>query len=135
MVCPMHNDHDPSLGIIDTGDSELVHCFGCNYWADVVKLHKDISKKYYGKRLSDVEAKRDLCRLFGVDYSIIEEQESEEKKSSDSRRFSLMDEKVDKFDESDFRYLVLDGKLKKKPIGYFNALMLSMIYEQKQRGD
>lgn len=61
------------------------------------------------------------------------EESGSDGKATDERREDLIVENMSKFDISDFRYRVLDGKLKKKKIGYFNALMMSMIWESKSQ--
>lgn len=132
MVCPMHEDHDPSMGVVGGKDKELCHCFGCGYWGDIIKLHKDISRRYNHRVLSNTEALRELCRLFGVNYDVFSENKKAEEKSLDEKRMNLISAKQNEFDTSDFSYLFVDGKRKGKGIGYFNALMMSMIWELKK---
>ena len=42
---------------------------------------------------------------------------------------------MNKFDIYDFKYKLLDGKLSKRRLGYFNALMLSMLWEVKESSE
>ncbi len=133
MVCPLHDDHDPSLGVIETKSGEVCHCFGCGAWCDVVDLHMRVSKIYKKKYLDRDEARKDLCNIFHVKLEELPEEGDSDGKATDERREDLIVENMSKFDISDFRYRVLDGKLKKKKIGYFNALMMSMIWESKSQ--
>lgn len=133
MVCPVHNDHDPSLGIIKSkSDGEICHCFGCNFWGNVVELHKRVNRRHFKKYLSDEEAKKELCGIFGVDYGSL----PDEKGSRDKYviQEALLDESINKFDISDFKYMLLDGKRKGKKINYFNTLLMVMTNEVKRMG-
>lgn len=133
MVCPMHKDHDPSMGVIENTTGEVCHCFGCGYSADVLKLHRDIVRRYKHRRLSDEEVKKDLCRIFGIDYSALLRKEKSIEKTRDEKRIDMMENKKKEFDISDFRYAVMQGKKEGKGIGYFNALMMSMVWELNQK--
>jgi hypothetical protein len=132
MICPLHNDHDPSLGVIVTNGKETFHCFGCNAWGDVVDLHILIAKKYYKRYLNREEAIKELCRLFKVNEDVALGLDSK-KENSDVKRDGLIEEGMNKFDITDYRYNILNGKIQKRPIGYFNALMMSMIWELKHQ--
>lgn len=129
MVCPLHDDHDPSLGVTDSGK---LHCFGCGYWGNVVDLHILVMKKYKKIYMSRKEAINDLCRIFGIDKDTVDEADLDDEKSSDVKRDGMIEDMQYRFDISDFRHLLIEGKLKKRNIGYFNALMMSRIYEIKQ---
>lgn len=131
MICPLHNDHDPSLGIIINKGKETYHCFGCNAWGDIVDLHLRISKKYFKKYLNREESLKELCKIFNVDETEIIGIDKT-KENLDEKRDGLIEENQGKFDLTDYKYLVLNGKLQKRSIGYFNALMMSMIWALKQ---
>ena len=134
MVCCLHDDHDPSLGVIKSKQGEKFHCFGCGAWGDIVDLHIRVSKKFKRKSLSREEALKELCSLFSVDYTLVEEKEADNK-SDDLKREDLIKDGKNKFDISDMKYKLLDGKLKKKRLGYFNALMMTMLWEVKESSD
>lgn len=70
VVCPFHEDTDPSLGTINHRHLKGVrvyHCFGCGASGTVIRMHQRIQYSYHGKRMTDVEAAIDLCKLYGVD--------------------------------------------------------------------
>ena len=72
VVCPFHDDINPSLGTINHKHLKGVrvyHCFGCNASGTVIRMHQRIQWEYHKRRLSDTEAAIDLCKLYGVDYS------------------------------------------------------------------
>lgn len=129
-VCPLHNDNDPSLGVIKSKTGEVCHCFGCGAWCDVIELHQRVMKRHKRRYMDRDEAKKDLCSIFGVSYKDLPD-ESEKEVSTDKRREELISENRNKFDVSDYRYKFLDGKIQKRGVGYFNALMMSMIWELK----
>lgn len=131
MVCPLHDDHDPSLGVIESKNGEICHCFGCGAWCDVVDLHIRVSKIYKKKYLDREESRKELCKIFGINSSDLPEEDIKDGRTNDEKREELIKENMSKFDISDFRYKLLDGKLKKRGIGYFNALMMSMLWESK----
>jgi hypothetical protein len=131
MVCPLHDDHDPSLGIITSKKGETCHCFGCGAWLDVVDLHSKISKKYFNKYLSREESRKDLCRIFDIPEGNVPDEDATGNSVDDGNREDLISDRSRQFNINDFRYMLLDGKLKGRGIGYFNALMMSMIWEVK----
>lgn len=129
MVCPLHDDINPSMGIIIGKDgSEKYHCFGCNRWGDVVDLHRKVSRNLFRRYLSEEEALKDLCRIFNVPIDkVVVTKETDE--NADVRTEMAINEAMDRFDIGDFRNMFIDGKLKKKPLGYFNTLMMIMVSE------
>ena len=134
MVCPIHNDHDPSLGIIrDKSGSEKLHCFGCNYLAkSVVQFHQDVCRIKQRRMISEEESIRELCNLFNVDFnSLPKSLVSTDIDKDIKQQIELLDSQ-DKFDISDYKQLILEGKRKKKGIGYFNTLTMVMLNEVKE---
>lgn len=133
MICPLHNDHDPSLGVIHKKDgNELIHCFGCNFWGNIIRLHQVISKKYKDKYLTPEDAVKDLCSIFGVDYNTIPIDNADLIEDIDTRQEAKLMQCFDTFDIGDLKYLIKKGKQQKKGIGYYNTLMIMMISELKE---
>lgn len=133
MVCPLHDDVNPSMGIITAKDGEeLFHCFGCNQWGNVVGLHRKVSRRLFRRYLSEEEAVKDLCRIFNVplDKVVVKE---ERVLDDDARIDMAITSAMEKFDISDFRSMFMNGKLKKKQVGYFNTLTMLMVSELKDR--
>jgi DNA primase len=132
MVCPLHDDVNPSMGIIyNSNGEENYHCFGCNQWGDVVDLHKKVSRRLYKKYLSDEEALKDLCRLFNVSYEKVDINNSKKIEDDDIRRELAIREAQDRFDISDFQRMFTEGKMKKKSVAYFNTITMMMVNELK----
>lgn len=135
-ICCLHDDTDPSMGIIHSKKKgEIYHCFGCNSFGTVVDLHKRVSLKYFNKMLDDDSAKRDLCRIFDIDYKTLPREDDytiENIGDKDVRKELAMREALNKFDISDFRDRFIEGKIEGKGVPYFNSLMVRMINEVKK---
>lgn len=127
-VCPLHDDHDPSLGLIESKNGDMVHCFGCGFWGDIVKLHKTFVRRQSRRVISDDEAIRELCGIFGEKYENVPKPENTEgSKDGGARKEVAVNEAVECFDIGDFYRLIQDGKRQKKSIGYFNAVVMTMV--------
>jgi hypothetical protein len=135
MVCPVHDDVNPSMGIIKGKDGkEIYHCFGCNSWGDVVGLHKRVSKRLFNRYMSEEDSLRDLCRIFGVDYSEVSAEGNEEDLfDADIRRDQAILKATEAFDISDFRERIRQGKSEKRGAAYFNTLVMIMVDSVKSK--
>ena len=132
MVCPLHDDINPSMGIMIGSDGEeIYHCFGCNQWGNVVDLHKRVSRRLLKKYLTDEEALKDLCRIFNVPYEKVDINNDKRLEDEDIRRELALKEAIDGYDISDFRRMFTEGKLHKKSVGYFNTITMIMVNELK----
>ena len=136
MVCPLHDDVNPSMGIIlDKDGNELYHCFGCNRWGNIVDLNKRVNRRLLNKYLSEEESLKDLCTKFNVSYDVVSESTDNSTDDIDIKRELAMRDIESSFDISDYKRMYTEGKLKKKKIGYFNTLTMIMINEIKNRGE
>lgn len=133
MVCPVHNDHDPSLGIVKSKTvGEVCHCFGCNYWGTVVELHQKVNIRHFKKYMSEEEALKDLCRIFGVDYDKLPKEDGLGSKDKGIRQEVALSEALEEFDIGDFGYLIRKGKMEGRGLAYYNALMMTMVDRVKE---
>jgi len=133
MVCPLHDDINPSMGImIDSSGNELYHCFGCNRWGSVVDLHKKVTRQLKRRYISDEESLKELCNIFDVSYDSVSIPENNVIEDIDIRRDLAIKEAQGKFDISDFQRMMTDGKIKRKGIAYFNTLVMIMVNEIKR---
>lgn len=132
MVCPLHADVNPSMGIIHgSAGTELYHCFGCGRWGDVVDLNIKVQRRLFRRHLNEEESLKDLCRIFGVKYESLPKASKESEKSKSAQQEQKLLEAQSKFDFSDFKTRLIQGKIEKKGIPYFNTLMMVMISELK----
>lgn len=117
-ICPFHSERDPSFHY--WASRKMVHCFGCGYSANIVKLHQSIQQVYHGRRLSKTEAMNDLIRLYGLQGIIKEQTEIEEPVSVfDQMRNLLVDTmnpavSADHFDIVKFRQT--NNRIKRLPV-------------------
>lgn len=134
-VCCLHDDTDPSLGIIATKNKgEIFHCFGCNSWGDIVTFHKRVSLKFFKKSLDDELCKRELCEIFSIDYSSLPKEEIiiENVRDKDIRKELAIREALTRYDISDFRDNLISGKMEGRSLGYFNTLLIKILSEIKK---
>lgn len=89
VICPFHVDTDPSLGTIADKFHPGVrkyHCFGCGVSGDVIRMHQRIQKQYFGNNLTLPESARELCRLYGLDTSMIVDIDNNDDQASYMKR-------------------------------------------------
>jgi len=77
VICPLHDDNDPSLGIIGKQGIKRYHCFGCGASGTIVRLHQRIQKKFYDKSLTDEESAIEIANMYGISIRHIELEEEE----------------------------------------------------------
>lgn len=69
VICPLHDDTDPSMGLINhrfLTDVKIYHCFGCGASGTVIRLHQFIQDLYHNRKLTEDEACRELADLFTI---------------------------------------------------------------------
>jgi len=133
MVCPLHDDHDPSLGIIPSKkEGETFHCFGCNAWGSIVELHQGVCKRLLHKYITEEESLKDLCRIMNVDYDKIPKEDLSTDLNKGVRQEVALGQALEKFDIQDFQYMLMEGKMKNKGINYFNTITMIMLNEVKE---
>ena len=72
VICPLHNDTDPSMGLINhrfLTDVKIYHCFGCGASGTVIRLHQFIQDLYHSRKLTEDESCKELADLFGISLS------------------------------------------------------------------
>ena len=67
VICPLHEDNDPSLGLMNhrhLKDVKLYHCFGCNSTGTIIRLHQRIVSKYEKRNITDEESCKELATIY-----------------------------------------------------------------------
>lgn len=124
VVCPFHNDNDPSFGILKGTDGrERYHCFGCGVTGDFLDFYKHIQKVFYNKVLSDEKALVAIASRWGISLEELSVQGEEVEKT----RESLLEESKNKYNFNDLKDDFLEGRLEGKPLAYFNLKLLEYI--------
>lgn len=131
MVCPLHNDINPSLGVIKgKKGEEIYHCFGCNRYGNIVKFHKDVTLSLFKRHISEEESLKELCNIFNVSYDIFSDTQSLENSDDTYVKLELAIQKSDdSFDLYDFKRMMIEGKINGKSVNYFNTITMVMINE------
>lgn len=77
VICPLHDDNDPSLGTVTSKDgTEIYNCFGCGRKGSIVDMHIFIEKKFKMRIIDESTAIYELATLFGIDpASLVVEEE------------------------------------------------------------
>lgn len=81
VICPLHDDTDPSFGLINHrfySGVKIYHCFGCGASGTIIRLHQLIQDKYHNIKLTDEEACKSLADLFEIDLSDFEEVDTDD---------------------------------------------------------
>lgn len=68
-ICPIHDDTDPSMGLINHKfykGVKIFHCFGCNRTGSVIKLHQLVVKTYEKRSIDETQSCQELARFFKV---------------------------------------------------------------------
>lgn len=130
-ICCLHGDTDPSMGVVHSKKKgEQYHCFGCNAWGNIVDLHQKVSLKYFKKNLDTEQSKRELCKIFGVDYNILPKEDDYSignDVDKNVRRALAFKESLNNYTISDFNRDFIEGKIRGEGVSYFNTLLINML--------
>ena len=112
VLCPLHDDHDPSLGLMhDRGRPKvmLYHCLGCGSAGTVVRLHQRVESKYHNRELSAHDACMELCKLFDIP---IPEQgvEEDDIEKQYQRKYAMIDKLSKGYTRKTFREELLENR-------------------------
>ena len=69
VICPLHDDTDPSLGLMNhrfLPKVKLYHCFGCNSTGDIIRFHQRIESRWHKREISEKTACEELAKLFNI---------------------------------------------------------------------
>lgn len=69
VVCPLHNDHDASFGILTDKNNKNIqryHCFGCGASGNIVTLHQQIQRLTKNRSLTLQEAAEELADMYHI---------------------------------------------------------------------
>lgn len=100
-ICPVHEDNDPSMGVIKSKKGFIYHCFGCGSAGTVVELVKRVEFRHFNSRMTERQCAEFLADLFSLDLPAVEDMEPErvgsklrlrrERIMQASKRYSLSD--------------------------------------------
>lgn len=132
-ICPLHDDINPSFGLVHNKNGEFYHCFGCNAWVNVIEFHKRIQSRYFNRVVNEENSVRELCKIFNVNYTDLPKQLSDYENSSDKsiRKQVALRKELDRYSLYDFNSDFLAGKMEGKGIPYFNRILIQLIDSKK----
>lgn len=138
-ICPLHNDTDPSFGLINhrfLKEVKVFHCFGCGKSGDIVKLHQLIMSKFEHKELSEDEACRGIAKLFGIpidDFEDIADDDYKAQFEASVRRLHNLRDVYTKRDfENEVTGLLKQGRGTDLNLGKLNSACVRMIATSKK---
>lgn len=127
VVCPFHNDNDPSFGVIKGKDGlDRYHCFGCGVVGDFVDFYINIQRVFNSRNLTEGSAIQEICKLYAIPLDDLEVDYTQEVLS----REESMQAMKSSYYSSDFERDVRMGILTGKPVAYYNAKLLEYISSQ-----
>lgn len=133
-VCPLHDDHDPSFGIIKHKTLPKVmiyHCLGCGRAGTVVRLHQFIERQYNGRSLTDKEACLELCKLFEIPIPDESEVNDDDYEKRLDYRFGKIDSLQKRYTEKEFAQNLLDIRKAGVDLNRVNSECVKMIATMK----
>lgn len=84
VLCPFHDDVNPSMGLIkdkNDKDVEIFHCFGCGASGDVVRMHRRFVFISEHRNISIETASKEVAQIYGIEIN--------EKELEDQLKFLL----------------------------------------------
>lgn len=127
VVCPFHNDNDPSFGVIRGKDgSEHYHCFGCRVVGDFIDFYRGIERVFNSRNLSEEQAISEIVKRYSIDLDSLSVSEEEVTLSREQQLESLKD----KYTVADFERDIRMGLLLERPVAYYNLKLLELINEE-----
>ena len=132
VLCPLHDDHDPSFGIVHRQGKEIGHCFGCGVWVDVFSLHQKIEARWHQRNITYTQAIQELAQKWGIDLSqttLPAEENSFDRQLNKERKIMLA---VQEYKTGDFIADLAKAKLDHKSLAYVNGLFVRLLLAGEQ---
>ena len=113
VICPLHDDNDPSFGLIRHRflDGVMIyHCFGCNASGTVIRLHQRIQSMYFGRSLTEEAACRELAALYGVPLGDFESLSQEDYEKRFQLRYNDIGRLMHRYTVKEFKDSLLNAR-------------------------
>lgn len=130
VVCPFHNDHDPSLGMMKDRRLPkvmLYHCLGCGAVGTVVRMHQRIQRTYHNREITIREACVELCNMFGIPVPTEDVFSSEDYSKKTQNRMAKVDRVAHFYTEKDFARNILELRKSGVDLNRLNSESVKMI--------
>lgn len=97
VVCPFHDDINPSMGTMKDRNKpgvKLFHCFGCGKTGNVIKMHQLTLSRFMHKEMSSEDAAYELASIFQIpvaDFDTVAEEDYEKRYMRNMRRIQELE--------------------------------------------
>ena len=127
VVCPFHDDNDPSLGVIHGKDGiDRYHCFGCRAVGDFIDFYQGIEKIFNNRIITEEQAISEIAKRYEIPLNELEVDLGKVELSREQQLNSLKHI----YTVADFERDVRKGLLMERPVAYYNAKLLELISEE-----
>lgn len=130
VICPFHDDHDPSLGIIKhkfLNKVMIYHCMGCGSAGTIVRFHQRIERQYHKRDISDKESCIELCSIFGIPVPDDDVFNSEDYSKIMQSRYYKIDKLQERYTEKEFARSLLEIRRSDVDLNRVNSECVKMI--------
>lgn len=143
VLCCFHDDKRPSMGLMASTKYpgvKLYHCFGCGAIGTVIRFHQRVQREYYNRRLTETEAAKELCVLFGVDTEQYKTKVYEGDNAVYMKRVAYIGKNIGRYDIHAFKNELCDVRSDDtltidKKINKLNSAMVRYIATTKKMYD
>lgn len=127
VVCPFHDDNDPSFGVIKGKDGvDRYHCFGCGVVGNYIDFYRGIQKIFNSRTLTEERAISEIAEKFSIPLDSLTVSEEEVTLSREQQLEAFKN----RYTVADFDRDIRTGLLLNRPIAYYNAKLLELISEE-----
>lgn len=137
VICPLHEDNDPSLGLMNhrhLKDVKLYHCFGCNSTGTIIRLHQRIVSKYEKRNITDEESCKELATIFNIPLENFSETSEEDFEKRYMMKMKDIDSHMHDYTSRDYSNEILALRKESKIVDLkkLNKASIKMIATQKK---
>lgn len=138
VICPLHDDTDPSLGLMNhrfLPKVKLYHCFGCNSTGDIIRFHQRVESRYHKREINEKTACEELAQLFGIPlegYADVSEDDYEAKYAQICQRIDNEVKHSYTFRDYSMELMTLRRKSEQVDLQKVNHANIKMIATQKK---
>ena len=127
VVCPFHDDNDPSFGVIEGKDGvDRYHCFGCRVVGDYIDFYRGIEKIFNSRTITEEQAISEIAKKFDIPLDSLTVSAEEVTLSREQQLEAFKN----KYTIADFERDIRMGLLLGRPTAYYNAKLLELISEE-----
>lgn len=137
VVCPLHADVNPSMGLIrhkHIKGVQVFHCFGCHASGNIIRFHQRIESQFSHRELSEKDACMELAKMFDIPTEDFDELDDDDFEGNYIRTLKELDSMKNRYSVQDFSYACRD--LRKEGVlqdlSRLNSECVKLIATEKQ---